>query len=115
MSDWTLGAAAYPREALAGEEDGGSGTQKFVYQTWPNQGSLCILRFFPLWSLWSGGRSGGGGYPPPPSVYGHSITSLALPLQGVGDVSETSERRCSLMEQDDLGEPKLQQAQSTNR
>ena len=30
------------------------------------------------------------------------------PLQEVGDVSETSHRRCSLMERDDLGEPKLQ-------
>ena len=36
-------------------------------------------------------------------------------LEEVGDVSETSHQRCSLMERDDLGEPKLQWAQSTNR
>ena len=30
-----------------------------------------------------------------------------LPLQQVSDVSETTHRRCSLMERDDLVEPKL--------
>ena len=37
------------------------------------------------------------------------------PLQVSGDVSQTSHRRWSLMERDDLGIPQLQWAQSTNR
>ena len=32
---------------------GGSGTQKIVYQKWPNQNfPIVIFVFFPLWSLW---------------------------------------------------------------
>ena len=41
-------------------EGGGSGTQKCVYQKWPDQTfPMANLLFFPRWSLWSGGRGGG--------------------------------------------------------
>ena len=43
---------------------------------------FCKFRFFPRWSLWSGGAGGGsrggGGGPPPPAMWGHSNTSHAL-------------------------------------
>ena len=50
-----------------GEGGGGSGTQKFVYQKWPDKSfPIANFRFFPLSSLWSGGGGvQGGGYPPP--------------------------------------------------
>ena len=59
---------------------GGAGTQKFVYQQWPDE-------IFPTANFvlshdghfWRGGLQGGGGAPPP-RVYGHSNTSLGLPL-----------------------------------
>ena len=49
---------------------GGSRTQKFVYQKWPNKIFPIVNSVFPpRWSLWSGeGGGSGGGYPP--SFYG---------------------------------------------
>ena len=63
-----------PQGCIRREEGGGSGTQKFVYQKWPNQISPTVnFCFFPQWSLWSGGGGvpssnaiGPFQYPPPP-------------------------------------------------
>ena len=70
------GGGGLGSEASEGGE-GGSGTQKCVYQKWPdfpNGG----FRFFSRWSLWFG--AGGGGGLPPPVVYGHSNPFLGLGL-----------------------------------
>ena len=66
------------REVLEGGVRGGSGTQKFVYQKWPD-------KIFPMvhfvfshddhFGLEGGGVQGVVA-PPPPMVYGHSNTSL---------------------------------------
>ena len=76
------------------------------------------FRFFPRWSLWSGG--GGGGYPPPPAVYGHSNTSLPLPSPGVqsGERSTWLHNTCRLASGRDgrvlgLPEPGFLRAQHT--
>ena len=55
------GQAHIRREEGAGRER--SGTQKIVYQKWPNQiFPIVNLIFFQLWSLWSAGgdREGWG-------------------------------------------------------
>ena len=53
---------------------GGSGTQKFVDQKWPDQ-IFPILNFdSPTLVTLVWGATGGD--PPPPTVYGHSNTSL---------------------------------------
>ena len=66
------------RKVFEGGEGGGSGTQKFVYQKWPN-------KFFPLVNFAFShaghfGLEGGGGVqgvpPPRHTVYGHWNTSL---------------------------------------
>ena len=45
-----------PREVLEVGGGKGSGTQKFVYQKWPDQFFPIVnFVFFPQWSLWSGG------------------------------------------------------------
>ena len=50
-----------PLHGLALEErrGQGSGTQNFVYQKWPDPIFPIVNRFFPRWSLWSGGGGGG--------------------------------------------------------
>ena len=57
------------RRQVGGRGGGGggrSGTQEFVSQKWPDRIFLNYkFRFFPQWSLWSGGEGGsrGGGSP----------------------------------------------------
>ena len=58
---------------------GGSGTQNFVYQKWPDQ-IFSIVNFVLSHDGHFGLKGGGGGSrgeypPPPPMVYGHSNTS----------------------------------------
>ena len=68
------------RQGRGGGGGGGSETQKVLYQKWPNQiFPMVNFRFFPRWSLWSGGggsRGRGRLLPLPPMVYGHSNTAL---------------------------------------
>ena len=54
---------------------GGSGTQKFVYQKWPDQ-IFPIAKFVFPHECHFGLGGGGGATPPPPTVYGHSNTCL---------------------------------------
>ena len=62
-SSWQLGISRGTVQAqIRREEGGGSGTQKFVCQQWPDQIFLIVnFVFFPRWSLWSGGGVQGGG------------------------------------------------------
>ena len=60
------------RDEIEERRGGGSGTQKFVHQKWPNQILLIIYFVFP-----HDGREGVPP-PPPPTVYGHPNTSLPL-------------------------------------
>ena len=68
------------------ERGGGSGTQRRVYQNWPDQifpmGNVGFSHFGHLGL--GGGVHGGAPSPPPlppPAVYGHSNTCLGSPLQ----------------------------------
>ena len=52
-----------PRDVSEGGEGLGGwfGTQQFVYQQWPDKiHPNAAFRYFPRWSLWSGGKGGGG-------------------------------------------------------
>ena len=81
------GGGSDPREVLEGGEGGEGGVwdpkvcvPKMARPDFPSR----KFRFFPRWSLWSGGGGtgvqGGGGLPPPPStLYGPSHTSLPPP------------------------------------
>ena len=72
-----LGMAAHPYPGCVRREEEGSGTQKSVYQKWPE-------KIFPTVNLVFSHDGhfglGVGGVPPsPPTVYGHSDTSLSAP------------------------------------
>ena len=76
---WRLVAVGVGREVLEGGEGGGggSGTQKLVYQKWPDQVFPFIKFVFSHcghFGLGGGGSTGGG--TPPPTVYGRSNTCL---------------------------------------
>ena len=61
--------------AASKEKSGGvSGTQKFVYQNWPDQ-IFPTLNFVlpPRRPLWSGGGGGPGGCRPPPPPMSHGV------------------------------------------